>query len=56
MRYLLIAALLSGCAQTPTCFVTHSPSIKTIDDTGAVLVHVPSRTTEVCPGSVEVKR
>ena len=53
---ILLVALLSGCAQTPVCFVTHSPSIKTIDDTGAVLVNVPSRTTEVCPGSVEIKK
>ena len=56
MRYLVIVALLAGCAQTHVCFVTHSPSIKTTDETGAVVVNVPSRTTEVCPGSIEVKR
>ena len=56
MRHLILCLILTGCAQSPVCFVTHSPSIKTTDENGAVVVNVPSRTTEVCPGSIEVKR
>lgn len=51
---LLVA--LSACASTPPCVVTHSPSVKVMDSNGVVLSQLASQTTEICPGSIDIKK
>ena len=54
---LMVIAVLAGCTQAPIgCFVARSPSMRTTDETGAVIVNLPARTTEICPGSIEVAK
>lgn len=52
----LVLALV-GCANTsPPCVVTHSPSVKVMDANGVVLSQLQSQTTEICPGSIDIKK
>jgi len=55
---LTIALLgLVGCANgPPPCVVTHSPSVKVMDANGVVVSQIPSQITEICPGSIDIKK
>lgn len=49
------AIALASCAAGPQpCIVAHSPSITVTAESGAVISHLPSQTTRVCPAYVTV--
>lgn len=59
MKLFLMMTLLAlaGCANNISpCIVTHSPSVKVMDANGVVMSELKSQTTEICPGSIDIKK
>lgn len=51
---LIPLVLLAACAGPQPCVTAHSPSITVTSESGAVIQHLPSQTTRVCPAYVVV--
>ena len=59
MKLFLMMTLLAlaGCANNISpCITTHSPSVKVMNEQGMVISHIPSQITEICPGSIDIKK